>query len=79
MTVGAVMVLFVVMQGPAVECGESSVSASSGPWWVPAPSSSSSSSTGTPSGEFSGTTQVGDHHYAYSCADARLTRFERAD
>jgi hypothetical protein len=79
MTVGAVMVLFVVIQGPAVECGESSVSSSSGPWWVPSPSSSSGASTGTPGGGFSGTTQVGDHHYAYTCADASLTRFDRAD
>jgi hypothetical protein len=79
MTGGAVMVLFVVIQGPAVECGESSVSSSSGPWWVPSPSSSSGASTGAAGGGFSGTTQVGDHHYAYTCADARLTRFERAD
>lgn len=77
MTVGAVMVLFVVIQGPAVECGESSVSSSSGPWWIASPSTSSGSSTGTPNGEFSGTTQVGDHHYAYACTDARLTKFER--
>jgi hypothetical protein len=79
MTVGATMVLFVVIQGPAVECRESSVSSSNGPWWVPSPSSSSGSSTGTPGGRFSGTTQVGDHRYAYACIDARLTRFERAD
>lgn len=81
MTVGAVMVLFVVIQGPAVQCGESSVSSSSGPWWVPSPSSSSGSgsSTGAAGGGFSGTTQVGDHHYAYTCAGARLSHFERAD
>jgi hypothetical protein len=79
MTVGATMVLFVVMQGPAVECRESSVSSNSGPWWVPSANSSSGSGTGTPDGGFSGTTQVGSHHYAYSCADGRLTRFERAD
>ena len=79
MTVGATMVLAVVMQGPAVECRESSVSSSSGPWWVPSPSSSSGSGTGVAGGGFSGTTQVGDHHYIYSCADGRLTRFERAD
>jgi hypothetical protein len=77
MTVGAVMVLFVVIQGPAVDCGESSVSSSSGPWWIASPSRSSGSSTGIPNGEFSGTTQVGDHHYAYACTDARLTKFER--
>ena len=79
MTVGATMVLAVVLQGPAVECRESGVSSSSGPWWVPSPSSSSGSGTGVAGGGFSGTTQVGDHHYAYGCADGRLTRFERAD
>jgi hypothetical protein len=79
MTVGATMVLAVVMQGPAVKCGESSVSSGSGPWWVRSPSSSSGSGTGVAGGGFSGTTQVGDHHYAYICADGRLTRFERAD
>ena len=79
MTVGAVMVLFVVIQGPAVECSASSVSSNSGPWWVPSPSSSSGSSTGAADGGFEGTTQIGDHHYAYKCANGRLTRFERAD
>jgi hypothetical protein len=79
LTVGAAMVLLVLVQGPAVECGESSVTASSGPWWVPSPSRSSGTSAGGPDGGFSGTTQVGDHHYAYRCADTRLTRFERAD
>jgi len=79
MTIGATMVLAVVMQGPAVECRESSVSSSSGPWWVPSPSSSSGSGTGDASGRFSGTTQVGDHQYTYACADGRLMRFERAD
>jgi hypothetical protein len=79
MTVGATMVLAVVMQGPAVKCRESSVSSSSGPWWVHSPSSSSGSGTGVAGGGFSGTTQVGDHAYAYACADGRLMRFERAD
>jgi hypothetical protein len=79
MTVGAVMVLFVVIQGPAVECGESSVSSSSGPWWVPAPAQSSGSGTSTAGGVSFGTTQVGNHHYAYTCAGGRLTHFERAD
>jgi hypothetical protein len=79
MTVAATMVLAVVMQGPAVECGETSVSSSSGPWWLPSPSNSSGSGTGTPGGRFSGTTQIADHHYAYICAEGRLTRFERAD
>ena len=79
LTVGATMVLAVVMQGPAVECLESGVSSSSGPWWVPSPSSSSGSGTGAVGGVFSGTTQVGNHHYSYVCADGRLVRFERAD
>jgi hypothetical protein len=79
MTVGATMVLAVVMQGPAVECRESSVSSNSGPWWVRAPSSSSGSGTGAAGGGFSGSAQVGNHHYTYACADGRLTRFERAD
>lgn len=79
LTVSATMVLAVVMQGPAVECRQSSVSSSSGPWWLPSPSSSSGSGTGVAGGGFSGTTQVGNHHYAYACADGRLTRFERAD
>ncbi len=78
-TVGAVMVLFVVIQGPAVQCGESSVSSSSGPWWLPSPSHSSGSGTSAPDGGVSGTAQVGNHHYAYTCAGARLTQFERAD
>lgn len=79
MTVGATMVLAVVMQRPAVECRESSVSSNGGPWWVPSPSSSSGSGTGVAGGRFWGTTQVGDHHYAYACADGQLMSFERAD
>ena len=79
MTVGATMVVAVVMQGPAVECRESSVSSSSGPWWIPSPSSSSGSGTGVAGGRFLGTTQVGDHHYTYDCVDGRLMRFERTD
>lgn len=79
MTVGATMVLAVVMQGPAVECGASSVSSNSGPWWVRAPSSSWGSGTGAAGGGFSGTTQVGHHRYAFACTDGRLARFERAD
>jgi hypothetical protein len=77
MTVGATMVLAVVMQGPAVKCGDSSVSSGSGPWWIRSPSASSGSGTGVAGGGFSGTTQVGDHRYAYACVDGRLTRFER--
>ena len=79
MTVGATTVLAVVMQGPAVECRESSVSSNSGPWWVPSPSSSSGSGTDVTGGRFSGTTQVGDRRYAYVCAEGRLMRFERVD
>jgi hypothetical protein len=78
-TIGAAMVLAVVMQGPAVECRESGVSSSSGPWWVSSPSSSSGSGTGTAGGRFSGTTQIGGHRYTYACAGGRLMRFERAD
>lgn len=76
-TVGAVMMLFVVIQGPAVECGKSRVSSNGGPWWVPSRSHSSGSGSSTPGGGSSGTTQVGDHHYAYTCAGTRLARFER--
>lgn len=79
MAVGALMVLSVVLQGPAVECGESSVASNSGPWWIASPTSSSGASTGAPDGVFSGTTQVGDHHYAYTCGRAGLTTFERID
>jgi hypothetical protein len=79
MTVGATMVLAVVMQGPAVECGSSSVSSSGGPWWVRSPSSSSGSGTGAAGGGFSGTTQVGHDRYAFACAGGRMTRFERID
>ena len=76
-TVGAVMVVLIVVQRPAVECGQSSVSSGSGPWWLPSASNSSGSSTSAPGGGVSGSTQVGDHHYLYSCSAARLTRFER--
>jgi hypothetical protein len=79
MSVGATMVLFVVIQGPAVECGKSSVSSTSGPWWVPSPNSSSASGTGATGGEFSGNTEIGSHRYEYACAEGRLTRFQRAD
>jgi hypothetical protein len=77
MTVGAAMTLFVVIQGPAVECHESGVSSNSGPWWIRAPSVSSGSGTSAPGGVSSGTTQVGGRHYAYSCAGTRLVRFEQ--
>ena len=74
---GLLMVLFVVLQDPAVECGASSVSASSGPWWVEEPGSSSGSGSMTAAGA-DGTVQVGDHHYVYRCDGDRLTRFERS-
>jgi hypothetical protein len=74
---GLLMVLFVVLQGPAVECGVSSVSTSSGPWWMEEPSSSSGSGSMTAGGA-DGTVQVGDHHYVYRCDGDRLTRFERS-
>ena len=79
MTVGALMVLSVVIQRPAVVCRGSGASSSSGPWWVPDPSHSSGFSTDAPDGGISGTTQVGDHHYTYTCVGAHLTRFERVD
>jgi hypothetical protein len=78
-TVGIVMVIAVVAQGPAVECGETSVSAGGGPWWMPAPSSSSSSGTSDANGRSSGSTQVGNHRYVFTCAGAHLTEFHRAD
>ena len=79
MTIGAAMVLLVVAEGPAVECRESSVSMSSGPWWLPSPSSSSGSAASSAGGGFSGTMQVGDHRYAFTCNGDRLTRFERVE
>ena len=80
MTVGGLIVLAIALQGPAVDCGTSSVSSGSGPWWIASSSSSfSGAGTGTPDGEFSGTTQIGEHAYAYACTNARLTRFERID
>ena len=74
---GTLMVLFVVLQGPAVECGESSVSSGSGPWWIESPNSASGSGSLTPDGSARGTTQVGDNRYAFSCERGRLTSFER--
>ena len=74
---GLLMVLFVVLQDPAVECGTSTVSVSSGPWWMEEPSTSSGSGSMTAGGA-DGTVQVGDHHYVYRCDGDRLTRFERS-
>lgn len=73
------MVALVVLQGPAVECLENGVSSSSGPWWVGSPGSSSGSASGDPGGDFDGSTQVGDHHYAFRCEAGELVSFERID
>lgn len=76
---GALMALFVVLQGPAVECGRTSVSSSSGPWWVEEPSASSSSGSSIAGDDrATGTVEVGRHHYTYVCDDGRLEDFERA-
>lgn len=77
--VGVLMTLLVVLQGPAVECGRTSVSSGDGPWWIRAPSTSSGSGSSTPDGRVLGTTQVGEHRYAYICVDGRLAHFGRAD
>ncbi|MGI8792170.1 MAG: hypothetical protein ACR2H3_03180 [Acidimicrobiales bacterium] len=74
---GSLMVLSVVLQGPAVECGQSSVSGGDGPWWIASPSRSSGSGSTSADGITSGTTQVGEWRYVYGCEDGRLTRFER--
>jgi hypothetical protein len=76
--IGSLMVVFVVLQGPAVECSRSSVSANSGPWWIEEPNRSVGSGTGQADGRTSsGTVQVGERHYDFLCKDARLRRFER--
>jgi hypothetical protein len=76
---GALMVLFVVLQGPAVECGRTSVSSSSGPWWVEEPSSSTGSgSSMSVDGRATGTVDVGGRRYAYVCDGGELRDFERA-
>jgi hypothetical protein len=72
------MVVFVVLQDPVVQCG-TSVSTTSGPWWIPEPSQSSGHGFGSADGDVaSGTIQVGDRHYRYSCADGRLASFDTA-
>jgi hypothetical protein len=65
-----------VVQDPVVECHANGVSTSSGPWWVETAAGSSSGSGGGDSG-WSGTTQVGDHGYAFRCRDGRLVSFGR--
>lgn len=78
--VGTLMVLLVVLQGPAVECGHASISSNSGPWWVGSSGSSSSGSGwASPDGAARGTTQVGDRTYEYTCDGDRLTSFQRVD
>ena len=79
MTIGALMTLFVVIQGPAVECHRSGASSGSGPWWLDDPSTSAGSGMSTAGGEVSGTTQIGAHRYSFACAGTRLIRFERTD
>lgn len=75
---GILMIVFVVLQGPAVECGDSSVSGNSGPWWIDEPNQSSVSGTAAADGvRARGTVQVGQRHYSYACADGLLTGFER--
>ena len=73
---GSLMVLFVVLQGPAVECGESSVTSRT-PWWIGSPNSSSGSGSMTADGVARGTIQVGDRRYAYTCKADRLASFDR--
>ena len=73
---GSLMVLFVALQGPAVECGESSVT-SRAPWWIESPNSSFNSGSMTADGVARGTIQVGDRRYAYMCKAGRLSSFDR--
>jgi hypothetical protein len=75
--VGALMVVAVVLQGPAVECGQSSVSSGSGPWWIAQASNSSSSGSMSAAGDATGTTQVGHDRYSYRCQGGRLVDFTR--
>lgn len=75
---GTLMVVFVVLQVPAVECGEFSVSANSGPWWIAGANASTASGFGTADGDSAGgTAQVGAHRYRYACDSGRLITFER--
>ena len=74
---GTLMVVFVVLPGPAVECGESSVSANSGPLWIAEPSQTSGDGVTSPDGRSDGTTEVGGRRYRYSCVSGRLASFNR--
>lgn len=77
---GMLMVLFVVLQAPAVGCGDSSVSSNSGPWWIDEPSEAVAYGTATADGSTSsGTIQVGQRYYRFLCDDGRLRSFERAE
>ena len=77
--IGSLMVVFVVLQGPAVECDDSSVATNSGPWWIEEPNRSVGSGSGEPDGRTSsGTVQVGERQYHFLCKDGRLRSFERA-
>jgi hypothetical protein len=76
--VGVLMTLATVAQGPAVECSRSGASSGDGPWWISAQSTSSGSGSTAAGGRVQGTTQVGEHRYAYTCVDGRLAQFGRA-
>ena len=76
---GGLLVLLVLMQGPAVTCGNSEVATNSGPWWIDEPSESFGSGSSSADGISTGTVQVGDHHYRYSCQRGRLGTFARID
>lgn len=76
---GTLMVAAVVLQGPAVECGASGVSSSSGPWWIEERASSSGSGSMSVGGVAEGSTRVGDRRYVYRCDGGRLVSFDRVD
>lgn len=75
MGTGSLMVLLAILQAPAVECGESSITSGAGPWWIESPTNSSGSASMSADGIASGTTQVGDRRYAYTCDQGQLTSF----
>ena len=76
-TTAVLITALVVLQGPAVSCGTTSVSSNTGPWWIASADSSSASGSSAGNGRAQGTTQVGSRHYAYRCADGRLVSFDR--
>lgn len=73
--VGGLMVLLVVLQGPAVQCGDRSVAISE-PWWIGSGSGVGSGASAPFGGRMDGTTTVGGKAYAYACEDGELTFFE---